>query len=369
MISGDQQDALAIFDELPSTREPFERLERVRKRRYVLIAAIVAAFFTLLEWLIHDRVGGWLPALLGIAVGWALYLRRCYELHDDIILFEERRNREMRELRDAKIRELLETNQKLARMQAKLVSAEKLASIGRLSATLAHEIRNPLTIIQSAAGVIRDDLPEESSSREPVQLIHQEVIRLNGIITDLLNFAKPKPPRLDELQLVDLLRVWLPPLTEELQRKGLRVECVFGADLPMVAVDSDQLYQVLLNVLWNARDALLESGGKCIRLSTTANREKTLVTLDITDDGNGIPEELLRQIGEPFFTTKTQGTGLGIAICMQLMEGMGGRFRISTTPGEGTTVTLTLRTPSAIKENLSLESSPPVTRHTTTHRS
>lgn len=299
----------------------------------------------------------------GSLLSYALFMRRRERLQSEVADLELRRNEEMRAMNDAKIVELTRANRKLSDMQAKVLAAQKLASIGRLSATLAHEIRNPLTVIQNAVGVIEDELKEGSPELEAVDLINQEILRLNRIITDLLNFANPKPPRLEAHSINELLDTWIPRLDQELARKDVTIKMRQAFGLDDVVIDSDQLYQVVINVIWNARDAVQGQGGGVIEVSTFAETEVT-VCVEVRDNGPGMTPVVLQQIMEPFYTTKTKGTGLGLSVVAQLIEGMGARMRIDSQPEEGTVVRLSLPTV-ATPEGAGPDSTPYSTRNVT----
>ena len=279
--------------------------------------------------------------LIGPILSYVLFIRRRERLQAEVAQSEEQKNEQMRALNESKIDELTAANRKLSDMQLKVLSAQKLASIGRLSATLAHEIRNPLTVIQSASSVIRDDLPEDSAGAEAVELIHQEIARLNRIITDLLNFANPKPPRITPHALNDLIREWVDRITEEMSRRKVSIFFRPG-EVPEALLDSDQFYQVFLNIVWNARDAVLEQGGGLIDVTTLLDASG-MVAVEVRDNGPGMTPVVMQQITEPFYTTKTKGTGLGLSVVQQLMEGMGGRLRFESAPEEGTRVFLLIQ--------------------------
>jgi len=254
-------------------------------------------------------------------------------------------NRKLRTLNGALERKIDEARQyleELTQAQSRLVQSEKLASIGRMSATLAHEIRNPMSIIQSAAGIAQEDVPKGSPPWEAIELIRQEVARLNNIITELLNFARPKPAHVDRHDLNGLVEAWMHALQEELAKDNVETRVALESDLPLVKVDPDQLYQVFLNVVWNARDALKGQGGGHISVRTERSPNRR-VQIVVADDGPGMDEETLRQIYEPFFTTKTHGSGLGLPVVQQLMEGMGGGASIVSRLERGTTVTLEMK--------------------------
>lgn len=275
-------------------------------------------------------------------IAWALYIRARDRAASSVIDDQNKRLRELNVELERKVRESERYLKELQQAQSKLVQAQKLASIGRLSATLAHEIRNPLSIMMSAAGIAAEDVPAGSPPSEAIELIRQEIARLDQIITELLNFARPKPPRLDTQNLTDLVQAWALPLSEELEKGGVHLELdINGTDLPVQA-DADQLYQVFLNLVWNARDAVQENGGGSIRVSIEDQGEEG-IALSIRDDGPGMDKEMLQQIHEPFFTTKTSGSGLGLPVVQQLMEGMGGSVHIESELERGTTVHLHLR--------------------------
>lgn len=304
-----------------------------------------------LDWQIEVPVTGYIVVVsyriflnMGISaiIALALYIRSRDRASTAVFDAQNRKLRDLNGALERKIDEARQYLEELTQAQYKLVQSEKLASIGRMSATLAHEIRNPMSIIQSAAGIAQEDVPKGSPPWEAIELIRQEVARLNGIITELLNFARPKPPHIDRHDLNSLVEAWMHALTEELAKDGVRTSVLLEPDLPLVKVDPDQLYQVFLNVVWNGRDAIKQQGGGTIRVVTSRAGSRS-VQLAISDDGPGMDEETLRQIYEPFFTTKTHGSGLGIPVVQQLMEGMGGSATITSQLERGTTVRLEMR--------------------------
>ena len=277
-------------------------------------------------------------ALLMAGLLWARKRRR---LAEDVIQQEKAQFERLSTELENRVQESARIIDKLNTLQDKLVTAEKLASIGRLSATLAHEIRNPLSIIKSSTEIIETDLPGAGPSHSALGLIRDEITRLDRIISDLLYFARPKEAVVAVHRVSALLRPWLPPVVEELEKDNIQMVPQFENEDGDVAVDADQLYQVFLNVMWNARDALrgahnphvfvrLEDGGP------------EYIHIVIKDTGMGMIPDVLRQITEPFYTTKTQGTGLGLPVSVQLMEGMGGRLVIESELDFGTTVKLYL---------------------------
>jgi len=278
--------------------------------------------------------------ILAAMIAGFFYVRHRRLLAEELITYQNNKYQRVNKRLESKMLEGQAIIEKLNRLQDKLVEAEKLASIGRLSATLAHEIRNPLSIIKSATTMIAEDLRDNPQGTSAVELVQAEIVRMDNIITDLLNFARPKPPNLGRYMIKPLVRHWLPPMVEELQAN--RIQLVPQLDLDgEVVIDPDQLWQVLLNVMWNARDACIGCHNPHIFVRLEDGGEDSL-KLVIQDTGIGMLPEVLRQIREPFFTTKTQGSGLGIPVTVQLIEGMGGSFEVQSELDVGTKVTLRL---------------------------
>lgn len=282
---------------------------------------------------------------IALIVSLSLYLLARSSQASEII---EAQNQDLRKLTDTlkvKVSEAERYLNELTKTQYSLLQAQKLASIGRLSATLAHEIRNPMSIIKSAAMMARDDVPKDSPALDSLYLIQQETIRLDGIITDLLHFAKPKKPTIVDVSLVESVKSWVQGIQEELNRSNINIKIEYQENLPKVLIDPDQLYQIFLNIIWNARDAMRAQSGDNKNPSIKVSIDTagpTTVTLIIEDNGPGMSDETLKQIYEPFYTTKTHGTGLGLPMVQQLMEGMKGSVIIDSTEGKGTIVTLVI---------------------------
>jgi signal transduction histidine kinase len=275
----------------------------------------------------------------GMVAGF-FYARRRRIVAEELIAYQNNKYQRVNQRLEGKMLEGQRIIEKLNKLQDKLVESEKLASIGRLSATLAHEIRNPLSIIKSATEMIAEDTRDNPQAGAAIELVQAEIARMDSIITDLLNFARPKPPNLGRFMIKSLVRHWLPPIVEELDKRRIQLVPQLDHDGEVV-IDPDQLWQVFLNIVWNARDAL----GGCqnphlfVRLEDGGDEYLRLV---VQDTGIGMLPEVLAQIREPFFTTKTQGSGLGIPVSVQLIEGMGGIFEVESELDVGTKVTLHL---------------------------
>ncbi|MCC6546156.1 hypothetical protein IT570_03220 [Candidatus Sumerlaeota bacterium] len=298
------------------------------------------SYFEVGDYRFHFGANLFVNFLVAFFIATGYHVRERLAITEDLVDYQQRRYQRLDQQLESRIGEISRILDHLNKLQDKLFEAEKLASIGRLSATLAHEIRNPLTIIKASTDIIMDDLHEQGGSASAVGLIRDEVGRMDRIITDLLNFARPKKPMLEQHELCVLVRHWLPPVVEELEKVGIQLVPRLDKFSGQVRVDADQLYQVFLNLVWNARDALAGVGNPHIFVSVDEGGDS--LNLIIQDTGPGMLPEVLKQVREPFFTTKAQGTGLGIPVSVQLIEGMGGKFVMESELEFGTTVTLML---------------------------
>ncbi len=226
--------------------------------------------------------------------------------------------RDLREIRD---------------LQEKVRRSERLASLGRLAAGVAHEIRNPLSSIRGFAQFFLQRFKGREKEEEYASVMVKEVDRLNRVITELLDFARPKEPHREPHSLEEILDHTLELLKPELAKKKAEVEKDYESELPLARVDRDQLSQAFLNLLINSLEAM-EEGGK-VRVRVQREGRDSL-RVSISDTGRGIPQEELEKVFEPFFSTKRKGTGLGLAIVHQIMEGHGGNIQVESKEGEGT---------------------------------
>jgi signal transduction histidine kinase len=232
---------------------------------------------------------------------------------------------------------------RLRQTQAKLVQSEKLASIGEMSAAVAHGLRNPLASLRAAAQFALKR-PESPASREQLGAIIDEVDRLDRRITHLLSFSRPAPFHPMRESVAQLVEGVLPAFTQLLAERKVELTVDVPAGLPPVLVDPMQMEQTLVEVVSNALDAMPNGG----RLSIGARNEpvepggRSNVVIRIADTGVGISGEALPRVIEPFFTTRADGTGLGLAIAKRYVEQNGGRLEIASRPGAGTTVSVRL---------------------------
>ena len=203
---------------------------------------------------------------------------------------------------------------------------DRLVSLGELSASVAHEIRNPLTGIRTTVQFVQSKIEEGDPRREDLNDVLAELDRIDQIITDLLLFARPQPVRSTPIELNALLVKVLDSLVGRLEESSITVKRVLGDDLPAVLGDSDLLGQVFFNLVTNAIEAMSNEPGE-LKVTTTVRRSpsgKQRVNVFISDTGCGIPEKFMEQIFAPFFTTRSMGTGLGLSISLQIVRAHGG---------------------------------------------
>jgi signal transduction histidine kinase len=220
--------------------------------------------------------------------------------------------------------------------------ADRLASVGEMSAGIAHEIKNPLAGIKGAITVLADDFAEEDPRREVVDKVLEQISRLDKAATDLLFFGRPGKPSLDFVDTNDLLKKTMFFIGQHPEAKNVHQTKEFTRNLPPVWVDGKQLQQVFFNIILNAIQAMKEGGTLLLQTDLVGEQGEQTVRVMIGDSGPGIKPEDLERIYTPFFTTKTQGTGLGLAICRQLIEQQGGTIEIRSRLGEGTRAVIDL---------------------------
>ncbi len=219
-------------------------------------------------------------------------------------------------------------------LERQLADAEHLATMGELSAGLAHEIKNPLAGIKGAIEVIRDSMPATDVHRDILGDVLHEVGRIDRIVRDLLNYAKPRPPSLSAIQLEDLAQRIIAMVRQSVKSETLSINLEVANELPDFTGDETQLEQVLLNLLLNAQNALAGAGRIDVRLRHDS--DEALIRMEVEDDGPGIPEDIRKKIFHPFFTTRTDGTGLGLATCLKNVQYHGGTIEVQSDPGRGT---------------------------------
>lgn len=244
-------------------------------------------------------------------------------------------------LRDRTVRQAMEED---------LRRSDRLALLGTLGAGLAHEIKNPLSGIRGAAQLLRAELLPEESVVENTAIIIREVDRVNELLEQLLDLARPPRLTLEPLNVHELLNHVLDLETNTVEANHIRIQRAYDPSLPPILGDRAQLTQVFLNLIKNAFQAM--SGKGCLTLATrvetdfsvrTRSRQKArLARIDVEDDGPGIEPGNLPHIFSPFFTTKQSGTGLGLAVCHRVITEHGGTIRVESRPGRGTVFKVSL---------------------------
>jgi two-component system NtrC family sensor kinase len=247
----------------------------------------------------------------------------------------------------------------LADTQHQLAQADKLASVGRLAAGIAHEINNPLTGVLSYASLLRKRMEHDPPACEDLDVIVRETVRCRGIIRGLLDFARPAAPARKAMDLNEVVRRAVSVVMTQLSLNHVDLSLDLASDLPTVHADANQIQQVVVNLLLNAADAIGAEGGR-IR-ATTRPSPPASIELLLEDNGRGIPAEDLPRIFEPFFTTKgNHGTGLGLAVSWGIVEAHGGSLEVQSEPGHGARFILRLST-AAVPEGGSPPSLPTLT--------
>lgn len=233
------------------------------------------------------------------------------------------------------------------RLEQQAVEAERLAYIGTLASGLAHEIRNPLNSLNLNMQMLEEEIDEGASAASPASgkrllaITRSEISRLERLVSDFLAYAKPRPLEIEEIPAVRPLERVRELLAGEIQKRGARVEVEDLSGGARVRVDPGQMGQLLLNLARNALDAAEEAGRKPV-LELSVARHGATVALMVRDNGVGIPPEERERVFEIFYSTRKGGTGLGLAIVDRIARAHGGRVKMDSEIGEGTTVTIEL---------------------------
>lgn len=236
-----------------------------------------------------------------------------------------------------------ERTRELERAYAALRQTEKLSSLGRMAATIAHEINNPLTGIMGLIELIRDDCPVACPTnphmREDLEKIEKQLRAIGNLVQQLRDFSRPPRRERRAIVLNAVVEDVLGLVEKELHRRNIHVQRAYDPALPPVCASAEQMAEILLNLILNAQDAMPNGG--TLTLRTFA--EDGWVHTQVADTGTGIPPDVLERIFEPFFTTKgEQGTGLGLAICHSIARDHGGDITVESSPGAGVCFTIRL---------------------------
>jgi hypothetical protein len=237
---------------------------------------------------------------------------------------------------------------------AEMLQAEHLATMGELAAGVAHEIRNPLAGIAGAIEIITKDFPKDHPDREVMEDLRQEVRRIEKVLNDMLAYAKPKPPQFGRADLKDTFARTLHLARQQTGSRTVEFSIQVPPDLPAFRMDSEQLHQVLLNLVLNGVQAIEREG----RITVAAKLDvrggpgqADLVEISVSDTGVGVPPESLERIFRPFYTTKRGGTGLGLSLCRRIIRQHGGTLTVESKLGKGSRFIIRLPMREAIEES------------------
>jgi len=257
--------------------------------------------------------------------------------HDEISSLAESFN-QMEDKLDHAMNSLEDIIKQLQEKQAQLVEAEKLASIGKLAAGIAHEINNPLTSVLTFSNLMLEQCPPDDPRHDKLKLMARETDRARTIVRQLLNFGRESVIKPVKININEPVTEIIDSLVAQEAFKDITLSIDLGTGLPEVYADPAQFGQVVLNILLNAIHSIVPPG----KINVSTLRAKNYVEIIFADTGKGIPEENIHKIFDPFFTTKdaTKGTGLGLAVSYGIIKKHGGDIAVASIVGKGTTFTV-----------------------------
>ncbi len=238
------------------------------------------------------------------------------------------------------LRERLGMERELQKIQQALLQSEKLAAMGRLTSQIAHELNNPIYGIMNTLELLKTEIPPESKRRRILELSLSETQRLSEMLRNMLSFSKPEEEKRRPIRINELVEGILLVMEKQMRESNIKVETSFDDEIPEVMASTNQMRQVMLNMIKNAKEAMPKGGTLTVRTSREDNR----VMIHIQDTGMGIPEEIRNKIFEAFFTTKqkVKGVGLGLSVCYGIIKDHSGEIKVESEEGEGTTFTISL---------------------------
>lgn len=236
-----------------------------------------------------------------------------------------------------------ERAQERRRLEEKLHQAERLAGLGKMVTAVSHEIKNPLGIVRSTAEILGKRLRAVAPGNDHLaNIIVEETTRLDGIVMEFLDFARPQEPNLTPCQVNEVIAKVLEFMKPEFEKHRITVIRELATELPTLFLDPNQLYRALLNILVNGVQAMPDGGTLNVASEQTAKSKGKGVAVTIADSGSGIPADKLPVIFNPFYTDKIRGTGLGLAIVKNIIDSHQGSIEVESEPGSGTTFSIFL---------------------------
>ncbi len=252
----------------------------------------------------------------------------------------ETEKRELEEWANTLERKVEERAEEMKKINAQLFRSEKLASLGKLAAGVAHEINNPLTGILTNSSLLLEDFDKDDPRREDVEVMVNETIRCREIVKRLLDFARQTKPQKRLANINALIDNIILLVRNQASFRNITIEKRLGDQLPELLIDPDQVQQVFVNIILNAAEAMAKGGR--LEVVSQLSRDGRSIAVAFSDTGPGIPEAHRERIFDPFYTTKEHGTGLGLSISYGIIEQHGGTISVESTVGAGSTFTIQL---------------------------
>jgi two-component system, NtrC family, sensor histidine kinase HydH len=322
-----------------STSTEHMYLHQIYQRSYYIPIVLASFWF---------EIWGGLATAIGLTALYLVHIRHDWSHHPDysfqqyaeiamyliiaaLVGYLSQIQRKTREQLENAGSQLRAAYQKLNETFDQLRHSDRLASLGQLSAGIAHEIRNPLGSIQGAVDILAQDLPPEDPKSEFAKIARKEVSRLEKLTGEILQFSKPAPPKQFPIDWREIVEAACRLCSDQARSQGVEIVRRIESPEATILVDPEQVKQVLINILINAIQA--QPGGG--EITILGNIEAGELVLSIQDRGPGMTPEQLDRIFDPFFTTRREGTGLGLSISFQLVKNNGGRIRATSEPGRG----------------------------------
>ena len=246
------------------------------------------------------------------------------------------------------VRQLRQADNRMNELNAQLVQSDKLAALGKMAAGVAHEINNPLAVILQKTGWMEDLLADEKFQssenidefKTSISKIEEHVERARKVVHNMLGYTRKMEPRLEDVDINATLNQTITLLENYARLNDIDIQTDLSDNLPVIASDQAKLQQVFLNLISNAIDAIEKEGS----VEVISRHDDARIYVAITDNGPGIPEEIQRNIFDPFYSTKDtgKGTGLGLWVCHSIIEQMGGHIRLESKVGKGAIFTVDL---------------------------